>query len=91
MKKKIQLFISLFCLTSECDAGRYGKNCKKVCGHCIESKKCHHVSGNCSKNVNQGTEGLLAKKVDIYFKRRYQCDTFNNDYNMGYQITLKII
>lgn len=43
------------------------------------------------KDVNQGTEGLLAKKVDIYFQRRYQCDTFNNDYNMGYQITLKII
>lgn len=39
------------------------------------------------KDVNQGTEGLLAKKVDIYFQRRYQCDTFNNDYNMGYQIT----
>lgn len=43
------------------------------------------------KDVNQGTEGLLAKKVDIYFQRRYQCDTFNNDYDMGYQITLKII
>lgn len=36
------------------------------------------------KDVNQGTEGLLAKKVNPYFQRCYQCDTFYKVYTVGY-------
>lgn len=36
------------------------------------------------KDATQGTEGLLANKVNIYLQRSFQCDTFNKIYTMGY-------
>lgn len=34
------------------------------------------------KDVNRGTVGLIAKKVNPYFQRCYQCDTFYKVYTL---------
>lgn len=61
-EKYIIVLDHFFGFTSECDAGYYGKNCTKLCGHCIESKKCHHVSGICSKGCEPGYRGNTCEK-----------------------------
>lgn len=34
------------------------------------------------KDVNRGTEGLIATEVNPYFQRCYQCDTFYKVYTL---------
>lgn len=36
------------------------------------------------KDANQGTEEILAKKVNPYFQKSYQFDTFCKIYTVGY-------
>lgn len=42
-----------------CDVGTYGENCSTLCGHCFETKQCHHINGTCINGCNSGYHGLL--------------------------------
>lgn len=46
----------------ECDAGLFGENCSRFCGHCFEIKKCHHVTGICPKGCEPGYRGNDCKE-----------------------------
>ena len=42
-------------LSLECDK-TYGPGCTETCGHCFDSKPCHHINGSC---VNGCAPGFL--------------------------------
>lgn len=37
----------------------YGENCSRPCGHCLESKQCHHINGTCTNGCDSGYQGSL--------------------------------
>lgn len=41
----------------ECDGHKFGQNCSKTCGHCLEKEACHHVNGSCLNGCDLGYHG----------------------------------
>ncbi|XP_062591636.1 fibroblast growth factor receptor 2-like isoform X2 [Saccostrea cucullata] len=42
-----------------CKPGSYGKECKKVCGHCESNEPCNHINGSCPGSCEPGYKGEM--------------------------------
>lgn len=60
------------------------KTVKKCAVIALKAKSVIMCLESVLKAVSQGIEGLLAKKVNIYLQRCYQCDTFKKIHTVGY-------
>lgn len=50
----------------ECKNGYFGLECRSKCGHCLESKHCHHINGSCLNGCLHGYRGDLCNE-SLYF------------------------
>lgn len=50
----------------ECETGKYGVNCSKSCGNCLNQSQCQNVDGFCSEGCSAGYMGSLCTE---------QCDS----------------
>ena len=41
----------------ECYNNTYGQDCAETCGHCRDSKPCHHINGSCVNGCAPGFKG----------------------------------
>ena len=44
-------------LSTECDGGMFGINCKGSCGKCLNNKQCNHINGSCLNGCESGYSG----------------------------------
>lgn len=47
----------LIIISAECEAGKFGQNCRESCGNCVQNGACHHVNGSCLNGCDAGYEG----------------------------------
>lgn len=47
----------------ECKNGYFGPECSRKCGHCLESKHCHHINGSCLNGCSHGYRGDLCNET----------------------------
>lgn len=60
MSLHFDLYVSI---KPECIEGLHGVNCSRNCsGHCIASKTCNHVTGQCDEGCDAGWTGFLCDK-----------------------------
>lgn len=48
--------------TTGCEMGKYGNNCEKSCGHCVNGTSCNSTTGHCLHGCDPGWQG---PKCDI--------------------------
>ena len=66
-KRKWIIFWILFHY-QECKTGKYGLNCTKICGACLNNIDCHHVTGRCFSGCKKGWKDSEKCDDGIYFK-----------------------
>lgn len=54
----LKIYFCFCCLIIACDSNFYGENCSLPCGHCLDSKQCHHINGTCLNGCDGGHQGL---------------------------------
>ena len=76
---------------SECDGGRYGRECRETCGLCEGDEACHHVNGNCSACSGDFLLPLCKVKGKQYKQQVtiLGCGNRTNVETWGIQLTLR--
>ena len=70
-KERVFIVTSFACKSSECDAGKYGKECRQTCSdHCAEAgNPCDHVTGECTYGCDPGyyTDTCILRKFNLFY------------------------
>lgn len=68
-KFSIEMFgiYRIISINSECETGKYGVNCSKSCGNCLNQSQCQNVDGFCSEGCSAGYMGSLCTERKYYF------------------------
>ena len=46
-------------LSIGCETGKYGPQCQKTCGYCLDQSECFHTNGTCLTGCLAGYQGVL--------------------------------
>ena len=58
------MIVSIQTYLLECSLGKYGLNCREICGNCSDVSYCHKGNGTCLTGCSSGYKGPLCKEGD---------------------------
>ena len=90
-EKPVVSVLTCISRVSECDGGRYGRECRETCGQCEGDEACHHVNGNCSACSGDFLLPLCKVKGKQYKQQVtiLGCGNRTNVETWGIQLTLR--
>lgn len=66
---------------SACLNGKYGPNCREICGHCYNNSDCYHGNGTCLEGCDPGYWNHECKTRTFFFYNqslKHMCAFYDN-------------
>ena len=55
-----------------CYSGKFGDDCNRTCGRCLQGNDCHNINGTCLSGCEPGYNGQLCD-TRMYIADRHLC------------------